>query len=112
MENNQSNPQETKNPILVVIEKQFESLLVEINGRFEKAGDQVMGLSTWLRAQLQIVNNKVRRVEIGQTIIDVCSTSILELMLEKKIITAEEFEAKNKEVAERKSANAPKSEQK
>ena len=94
------------------LEKQFDALLGEINKKFNAAGDQVLGLSKWMQVQLQMVQNKVRKAEISQSIIDVSTTSLLELMMEKGLITQEEVEKKTQEVIARKSADAPKSDKK
>ena len=103
----QKSPESTKSVLQQALEKQFEALLETLNGRLKEAGDQVLGLSKWIQVQLQIISNKMRKVEVTQSVIDVTFTSMLELMLEKGVITDEEFKKKCQEVTDRKNADAP-----
>lgn len=107
MENNQV-PAE-KSAIQKVLEGQFDTLLEQINKRFADAGDQVGGLSKWMALQLNIVTRKITKAEVQQSVIDVSTTALLELMFEKNVISKEDYEKKVNEIVVRKSANAPKS---
>lgn len=98
-----------KSGIQLALEKQFEGLLAEINKRFAEAGDQVLGLSKWIQVQLQMVNNKVRKSEINQQVIDVSNSAVLELLMSKGLVTQEEFAEKVAEIMKKKGLDSPKS---
>ena len=80
---------ENKSAIQQAIESQFEEMLKEINERFSKAGDQMAGLSTWMRAQLQIITDRVRKAEISQGIIDISSVTLHSTNVTKEIFIEE-----------------------
>ena len=103
------NQTQKKSALQEALEKQFEDLLNRVNERFVNAGDQVLGLSKWMQAQLQLMTRKVNKAEIAQQILDVSSTALLEILKEKGHITDDEFATKVQEIMKRKGLDAPKS---
>jgi hypothetical protein len=98
-----------KSSLQLELDKQFEGFLNEINGKFASAGEQMKGMVKWVQVQLQILTDRLRKSEISQNIIDVNLTATLELLLEKGLVTEDEYKNKIQVVINRKSADAPKS---
>lgn len=101
-DNSITNTTVPKSALQLTLEGQFKDLLEEISKRFASSGEQMAGMSKWMQVQLQLLTNKLRNLEIGQNVMDVNSTAILELLFEKRIITEEEYKEKTQKIIENK----------
>jgi len=69
-------------------------IIKEINGRFQSVGDFQMEFMSFFKSQLNLVSKRVRKNELQTSVQDISITALLEVLLEKGVLTEEEYAEK------------------
>jgi len=90
-----------KNKMKEALESHFTELLGKINQRFEESAGQLQGLNNWMQQNLQGLSNKFSELRTHYLVQSLKTTALVELCVQKNLITQEEYDQKTEEIAKR-----------